>query len=103
MTVPKVELKNDNELGAKELKSDIKDKSFEMEDIDPDSFIQGAKEMEINGNVFKKDSQGNIIVPKFELNLVLKIKRKHLLMKEIKLVDKFNPDAPSEEMINNID
>lgn len=98
--MPKIDLKNDNEEGAKVLISDIKEKSFEMEDIDPDMFVSAAKSLEAEGIVFKKDADGNIIAPKFELNLILKIKRKHLLMPEIKLVDKFNPDAASEEMIN---
>lgn len=103
LSVPKIDLKNDNDPGAKELVSDIKEKVFEMEDVDPDAFVSAAKSLEAEGVVFKKDSNGNIIPPKFELNLILKIKRKHLLMHEVKLVDKFNPDAAGEELINKVD
>jgi len=42
-------------------------------------------------------------VPIFELNLTLKIKRKHLLFEEVKFKDLFDPAAPGEEMINKID
>lgn len=103
MNVPKIDLKNDNSEGAQVLISDIKEKSFEMEDIDPDMFVSAAKSLEAEGIVFKKDADGNIIAPKFEVNLILKIKRKHLLMPEVKLIDKFDPDAASEEMVNNVD
>lgn len=62
-----------------------------------------AKALEAEGQVFKKDADGNFIVPIFELNLTLKIKRKHLLFEEVKFKDLFDPDAPGEEMINKID
>lgn len=52
-------LKNDNEEGAQELISDVKEKTFEFEDVDPDTYILTAKALEAEGQVFKKDSDGN--------------------------------------------
>jgi len=37
LIIPKVLLKNDNEEGAQELISDVKEKTFEFEDVDPDN------------------------------------------------------------------
>ena len=56
------------------------------------------KEHEAAGKIVDKDSQGNYKVPKFELNLVLTIKRKHLIMNETKMQDKLDVNAVADEV-----
>jgi hypothetical protein len=87
LNVPKVMVQNDNLSGGKDLISDIKEKVFQMEDVDPDTFVSMAKVLEAEGKVFEKNADGSFKVPKFELNLILKIKRKHLKFEKTKFKD----------------
>lgn len=61
------------------------------------------QEHEAAGKPVEKDAEGNQKIPKFELNLVLKIKRKHLEMKETKFQDKLDSSAPGDEMTCDFD
>jgi len=74
-----------------------------MEDIDTDIFTAKMKALEAEGKPVEKDTDGNTRVPKFELNLILKVKRKHLEMKGTLFTDKFDLAAQIEVMESDID
>lgn len=94
-----VQLVDDNLPEAKEKKSDVKEKIFEMEDVDPDAFVAKMQAQEAAGKKIEKNEDGSYNIPKFELNYILKVKRKHILFKNIKF--KNESDATSEEVTNN--
>jgi len=84
------------------LNPDVSEKVFEMEDVDPDDFQTKAKILEAEqGKVFEKNADGTFKVPKFELNLILKVKRKHLIFEGVKFKDL--DTAGAEEIENDID
>lgn len=98
-----VNLNNENSENSKTLVSDVKEKVFDMMDIDPEGYVIKMQQHEALGKPVEKDAEGNFKIPKFELNLVLKIKRKHLEMKDTKFQDKLDSSAPGEEMTCDFD
>lgn len=54
LSVDKISLKDDNDPEAKQKISDIKVKSLLLEDVDPDSFEQKMKALEMNPDTKKQ-------------------------------------------------
>lgn len=96
-----VELADDNAPESKIKKSDVKEKIFEMEDVDPDAFVAKMQALEADKKPVQKNKDGSYAIPKFELNQILKIKRKHVIFKNIKFKNLGDPNA--EEITNNAD
>jgi len=63
-----VELVDDNGSDSKEKQSDVTEKIFEMEDIDPDLFAKKTAQLEAQGKKVDKNEDGSFLIPKFELN-----------------------------------
>jgi len=54
-----VELKDDNPADSKVKQSDVNEKVFEMEDVDPDAFIAKMKSLEAAGKPVQKNADGS--------------------------------------------
>lgn len=72
-----------------------------VEDVDPDSYLAKAQALEAAKKEVPKNEDGTYKVPKFELNYAIKIKRKHVIFKNMRF--KNLNDSNAEEITNNGD
>jgi len=63
-----VELLDDNSPDSSTKQTDVAEKEFEMEDIDPDLFAKKMAQLEAQGKTVDKNEDGSYTIPKFELN-----------------------------------